>query len=206
MITVGQKPHFSNSFLILSIVLSLVLISSVLIQAYASQTMFSSPPRMTSKTYVNEEYGFRFEPPRGWIIKEDRSEGMTLVPNKGNSFLHAYTLELPSELFTMLNNNEKKKFEKTIGEMWSNMPGIAKISTPKFTYYDDGVRATFSILGTTESNGGKTSMKGQMTIWVSQDNDRMYFMLYASDKPSYKTHLKAFQTAQKSFYVFPISD
>ncbi|MEM2160051.1 MAG: hypothetical protein QXN55_03755 [Candidatus Nitrosotenuis sp.] len=176
-----------------------------MIQAYASQTMFSSPPRMTSKTYVNEEYGFRFEPPRGWMVKDDHSEGITLAPNKGNSMLGVFAFELPPEMYTMLDNNEKKKFEKIIRSM-ANMHGIEKTSTPKFIYYDDGVRATFSILGATEINGEKTPMKGRITIWISYDNHKIYFMMYGSDKSSYKTHLQMLQAAEKSFYVFPILD
>jgi len=165
--------------------------------------MFSGlPPKTTSRTYVNDEQGFQFEPPRGWMIKEDRSEGVTLtLPGKGITLLHVYAMEA-SELVTMLDNNEKKQFEKKISSL-SGMTGIEKISKPKFTYYDDGAKATFSITSITDGTG-KSGPRGQMTIWVSQDNSKMYFMLYASDKYTFNTNLSTIKNVQKSFYVFPI--
>lgn len=199
-----SKP--TPDYLILStLILSVVLISSLPVQSYALNTMFSGPaPKTTSRTYVNEEHGFQFEPPKGWAVKDESKNGIKLAPNKGNAFLYTYASESSINLDTATSTNEmRKKFERVIIDAFSHIPGTEKILSPKFTYYDDGVKITFSVIGTMADDREKTPMKGQMAVWMSQDKGKVYGMLYAGDKDSYKTHLQVYKTALKSFYVFP---
>lgn len=201
--------------LILGIVLILVLISGNVSQSYALSTLFpSSPPKQIATTYLDDILGFQVNFPATWHEGEPPENASIAFysedENAGIAVSYKQSEKIQLEKWAILNSanaDTKKNLEKLfIKELVKNYPTGFKISTPKFTYYSDGLKGTWPFSYIIWVDGQKYQMKGNAVVWYLPASGDAYELDYFVEKSLYKTHYPTYAKAVKSFYVFPVTE
>ena len=98
----------------------------------------------------------------------------------------------------------KKKFEDSFyNAMIKESKFTTKFSSPKFEYYSDSLKISFSGGMVFPDTDTKLQMRGNFIVFYLPNNGNTYLLVLLSTKDTYKTHYPEFYKAARTFYVYP---